>query len=65
MDEEDVYLIAFILIMMIIPQILLLKHIRIIDVRLLQLLSFFSLLTNNVFIIIISIIIFTANLFVS
>ena len=59
---EEIYVIAFILIVMLIPQILLLKHIRIIDVKLLQLLTFFCFLTNNVYIIVISIVIFTANL---
>lgn len=64
MDEEDVYLVAFIMVTMIIPQITLLKHVRILDVKLFQLLSFFCLLANNVYILIISIIIFIANLFV-
>ena len=59
---EEIYLIAFILIVMLIPQILSFKYIRIIDVKLLQLLTFFCLLTNNVYIIVISLIIFTANL---
>ena len=62
---EEIYLIAFILIIMLVPQILLLKHIRIIDVKLLQLLTFFCFLTNNVYVIIVSLVIFTANLMIN
>ena len=62
---EEIYLIAFVLIVMLVPQILLLKHIRIIDVKLLQLLTFFCFLTNNVYVIIISLVIFTANLMIN
>lgn len=62
---EEIYLIAFVLIIMLVPQILLLKHIRIIDVKLLQLLTFFCFLTNNVYVIIISLVIFTANLLIN
>lgn len=59
---HEIYIIAFILSVMIIPQIFLLRVVRVLDLKLLQFLTFFNFIANNIYIYISSIIMFTLNL---
>ena len=59
---QEIYIIAFILATMIIPQIFLLRVVRVLDLKLFQFFTFFNLLANNIYVFVSSIIIFTINL---
>lgn len=59
---QEIYIIAFILATMIIPQIFLLRVVRVLDLKLFQFFTFFNLLANNIYVFVSSIIIFTMNL---
>ena len=59
---QEIYIIAFILATMIIPQIFLLRVVRVLDLKLIQFFTFFNLLANNIYVFVSSIIIFTMNL---
>jgi len=59
---QEIYIIAFIITTMIIPQIFLLRVVRVLDLKLFQFFTFFNLLANNIYVFVSSIIIFTMNL---
>jgi len=59
---QEIYIIAFIIATMIIPQIFLLRVVRVLDLKLFQFFTFFNLLANNIYVFVSSIIIFTMNL---
>ena len=59
---SQIYIISFILSTLIVPQVMLLEFIRGLDLKLFQFLTFANIIANNVYVYVISLILFTFNL---
>ena len=59
---SEIYIISFILSILIVPQIMLLEFVRRLDLKLFQFLTFTNIIANNIYVYVISLILFTFNL---